>query len=249
MRPNQKKHLLNDIIIVIMLLAALLTIIRLWPLLLLLLIGLIAYALWVLFQTARQPAKDKPEPLLMLPAPVSERSIMTSAFGLLQHRISEQVNLQYPNARWVWSVSDAFNRFTEGQALSILLNGAGGYRKATVQIRNMQFAGLVYHTIPDASSQGEQTKGHPSSPKEPPVESKMVDYGLLSFEWVEANMQHLNELSNETVAVGLDEFCISAEELPHGDSWPTVCAELVRNGFEAAEPMADGIHVKIKIAE
>jgi hypothetical protein len=77
----------------------------------------------------------------------------------------------------------------------------------------------------------------------------MVDYGLLSFEWVEANMQHLNELSNETVAVGLDEFCISAEELPHGDSWPTVCAELVRNGFEAAEPMADGIHVKIKIAE
>ena len=50
MRPNQKKHLLNDIIIVIMLLAALLTIIRLWPLLLLLLIGLIAYALWVLFQ-------------------------------------------------------------------------------------------------------------------------------------------------------------------------------------------------------
>ena len=73
MRPNQKKHLLNDIIIVIMLLAALLTIIRLWPLLLLLLIGLIAYALWVLFQTARQPAKDKPEPLLMLPAPVSER--------------------------------------------------------------------------------------------------------------------------------------------------------------------------------
>lgn len=178
MRPNQKKHLLNDIIIVIMLLAALLTIIRLWPLLLLLLIGLIAYALWVLFQTARQPAKDKPEPLLMLPAPVSERSIMTSAFGLLQHRISEQVNLQYPNARWVWSVSDAFNRFTEGQALSILLNGAGGYRKATVQIRNMQFAGLVYHTIPDASSQGEQTKGHPSSPKEPPVESEMVDYGL-----------------------------------------------------------------------
>ena len=130
MRPNQKKHLLNDIIIVIMLLAALLTIIRLWPLLLLLLIGLIAYALWVLFQTARQP----PEPLLMLPAPVSQRSIMTSAFGLLQHRISEQVNLQYPNARWVWSVSDAFNRFTEGQALSILLNGAGGSRKATVQI-------------------------------------------------------------------------------------------------------------------
>ena len=67
--------------------------------------------------------------------------------------------------------------------------------------------------------------------------------------WVEANMQHLNELSNEAVAVGQCEFCISAEELPHGDSWTTVCAELVRNGFERAEPMADGIHVKIKITE
>lgn len=249
MRPNQKKHLLNDIIIVIMLLAALLTIIRLWPLLLLLLIGLIAYALWVLFQAARQPVKDESEPLLMLPAPVSEHSMMTSAFGLLQHRISEQVNLQYPNARWVWSVPDAFNRFTEGRALSILLNGAGGYRKATVQIRNLQFVGLAYHTIPDVSSQGEQAKDAPSSPKDPPAESEIVDYGLLSFEWVEANMQHLNELSNEAVAVGQCEFCISAEELPHGDSWTTVCAELVRNGFERAEPMADGIHVKIKITE
>lgn len=48
MTPNKKKHLINDIFVVIMLLAALLTIIRLWPLLLLLLIGLIAYALWVL---------------------------------------------------------------------------------------------------------------------------------------------------------------------------------------------------------
>lgn len=48
MTPDKKKHLLNDIVVVIMLLAALLTIVRLWPLLLLLLIGLIAYALWVL---------------------------------------------------------------------------------------------------------------------------------------------------------------------------------------------------------
>ena len=38
MTPDKKKHLLHDILTVIMLLAVLLTIVRLWPLLLLLLI-------------------------------------------------------------------------------------------------------------------------------------------------------------------------------------------------------------------
>ena len=44
MTPNKKNHLVNDIFVVIMFLAVLLTITRLWPILLLLLIGLIGYA-------------------------------------------------------------------------------------------------------------------------------------------------------------------------------------------------------------
>lgn len=73
-----------------------------------------------------------------------------------------------------------------------------------------------------------------------------MDYGLLSFEWVEANLQRLNVLSNEAIAAGQDEFCVPAEELPHGDSWPALCTELVRNGFAAAQLLADGIRIKIK---
>ncbi len=246
MKPNKNKHLLNDIFMVIMLFAALLTIIRLWPLLLLLLTGLIAYALWLLFHVSRQPSESEPIPLPMLPAPVTEQSMLTAAFGLLQRRISEEVNAKHPNARWVWSMPDAFNRFAAGQDLIILLNGTGGYRKATVQIKDLQFVGLLYHIIPTSDPQGEQPQNGPS---DPPVESDSVDYGLLSFEWVEANMQRLNALSNETVAAGQDEFRIPAEDLPHGDSWPMLCAELIRNGFAAAEPMADGIYIKIKITE
>lgn len=247
MTPDKKKHLLHDILTVIMLLAVLLTIVRLWPLLLLLLIGLIAYALWVLFHVARQPVKTEPVPLLMLPAPVTEQSILAAAFGLLQRKITEQVAMRYPDARWVWSMSNAFDQFAAGQPLTILLNGAGGYQRATVWVQNLQFAGLVYTTISAANP--EQPAEEASEQEEPPAEAKEVDYGLLSFEWVEANMQHLNALSNETVAAGQDGFRIPAEELPHGDSWPTLCAELVRNGFAAAEPMADGIHVKIKTTE
>lgn len=247
MTPDKKKHLLNDIFTVIMLLALLLTIVRLWPLLLLLLIGLIAYALWVLFHVAKQSVKAEPAPLPMLPAPVTEQALLAAAFGLLQRKITEQVVMRYPGARWVWSMSNAFDQFAAGQPLLILLNGAGGYQRATVWVKDLQFVGLVYATVPSDSS--EQSGGKAPEPEEPAVESEEVDYGLLSFEWVEANMQHLNALSNEAVAEGQDGFRIPAEELPHGDSWPTLCAELVRNGFAAAEPMADGIHVKIKTTE
>ena len=247
MTPDKKEHLLNDIVVVIMLLAALLTIVRLWPLLLLLLIGLIAYALWVLFHVARHPVKTELAPLPMLPAPVTEQSLLSAAFGLLQRKITEQVVIRYPDARWVWGASNAFDQFAAGQPLTILLNGAGGYQRATVWVQNLQFAGLVYTTISAANP--EQPAEEASEQEEPPAEAKEVDYGLLSFEWVEANMQRLNALNNEAVAAGQDGFRISAEELPHGDSWPTLCAELVRNGFTAAEPMADGIHVKIRITE
>ena len=130
MTPDKKKHLLNDIVVVIMLLAALLTIVRLWPLLLLLLIGLIAYALWVLFHVARQPVKTEPAPLPMLPAPVTEQSLLSAAFGLLQRKITEQVVIRYPDARWVWGASNTFDQFAAGQPLTILLNSAGGYQKA-----------------------------------------------------------------------------------------------------------------------
>ena len=247
MTPDKKKHLLHDILTVIMLLAVLLTIVRLWPLLLLLLIGLIAYALWVLFHVARHPVKTELAPLAMLPAPVTEQSLLSAAFGLLQRKITEQVVIRYPDARWVWGASNTFDQFAAGQPLTILLNGAGGYQRATVWVQNLQFAGLVYTTISAANP--EQPAEEAPEQEEAPAEAKEVDYGLLSFEWVEANMQRLNALNNEAVAAGQDGFRISAEELPHGDSWPTLCAELVRNGFMAAEPMADGIHVKIKITE
>ena len=115
MTPDKKKHLLNDIVVVIMLLAALLSIVRLWPLLLLLLIGLIAYALWVLFHVARHPVKTELAPLPMLPAPVTEQSLLSAAFGLLQRKITEQVVIRYPDARWVWGASNTFDQFAAGQ--------------------------------------------------------------------------------------------------------------------------------------
>ncbi len=242
MTPDKKKKSLHDVFVVIMCIAALIIIVRLWPILLLLLIGLIAYALWTLFRVARQPIESEPAPPPASPEPVSEQSVLTAAFGLLQRRITEQVAARYPNARWVWCVSDAFGQFAAGQPLTILLNGAGGYRRALVQVNALRFVGLAYCAIPSAVPPG----GGRPEPEEPPLEPEETDYGLLSFEWVEANLQRLNTLGNEAIATGQDGFRVPAEELPHGDSWPALCTELVRNGFAAAQPMADGIHIKIK---
>lgn len=246
MTPDKKKRRISDVFTVIMFIAALIIIVRLWPILLLLLIGLIGYALWLLFYVTKQPVKTEPPPLPMLPAPVSEQSMLTAAFGLLQRRITEEVITRYPSARWVWSISDAFGQFAAGRPLVIMLNGAGGYRKATVQVSNLQFVGLIYGTAANAAPNTAQPEGEPSGQEEPSPESEGVDYGLLSFEWVEANLQHLNTLGNEAIAAGKDRFRIPAEELPHGDSWPALCTELVRNGFFAAKPLANGILVKIK---
>lgn len=246
MNPEKKKHMINDIFVLIAMIGALVFIVRLWPILLLLLIGLIAYALWMLFHVQRQPVKSDPVPMLMLPPPTSEQSVLTAAFGLLQRRITEQVVLKYPDARWIWSVSDAFEQFSAGRPLAILLNGAGGYRKAAVQVKDLQLVGLVYEGVPgaDASAAG-HSDGEPEENERPP-QTEEVDYGLLAFEWVEANLQRLNNQNNEAVASGQSGFRIPAEELPHGDSWPAVCAELVRNGFASAAPLADGIQVEIK---
>lgn len=241
MTPEKKKQVLNDVFTLVMMIAVLVMIVRLWPILLLLLIGLIAYALWTLFHVARQPVKTEPVPLLMLPAPVSEQSMLTTAFGLLQRRITEEVLVRYPNARWVWGVPDAFRQFSSGGDLVILLNRAGGYQRAAVQVRELQFIGLCYGPEP-SSPEAPQTSEETTEEEQPPE----VDYGLLAFEWAEANLQRLNMQSNEAIAAGQDGFRIPAEELPHGDSWPTLCAELIRSGFAAAEPLANGIQVKIK---
>lgn len=78
------------------------------------------------------------------------------------------------------------------------------------------------------------------------VQLEGVDYGLLAFEWSQANVQRLYAQNNEAIANGQTQFHISAEELPHGDSWPSICTELIRNGFADAQPVADGIRITIK---
>lgn len=241
MSPEKKKQLSCDILSLILALAVLLMITKLWPILLLVILGLFGYALWKLVQIEKRPTVVTPPLLLALPAPVSEKEVLTKAFGLLQRRITEQITAIYPNAKWVWSAPGARELFAAGGPLTILLNSAGGFQKAVVQVSNLQLFSLIY--LPQESTEDVPDEESETLSGDTPNEE--VDYGLLAFEWVEANLQRLNAQCNEVIARADAGFRIPAEELPHGDSWRLVCEELVRNGFATAQALANGIQVQL----
>ena len=248
MTPEKENQTAHGILALLTVLNLLVLILRLWPLLIPLMLGLLAYGLWAMIHKVQQPetpTHSTPDAQQPRQTPVSEQELITLAFGLLQHRITEQIVAVYPHAKWVWGQPGARERFAAGETLTILLNDAGGYQKATVQVSDLQFYGLFY--LP----QGSVPTPDPETPPPPTeeIEPEEVDYGLLAFEWVEANMQRLSELNAEAITEGKNSFKIPAEELPHGDSWVSVCRELVRNGFTGAEPVANGIQIQTKPQE
>lgn len=159
----------------------------------------------------------------------------------MQRQITEAVAAVYPGARWIWERPGARERFAAGETLVIQLNRAGGYQSAMVQVCNLQFYGLSY--LP-AAADPEAEEDTEEPPEEDGPES--IDYGLLAFEWAEANLQRLNGLAEDAREQFQIGFRIPAEELPHGDSWPALCKVLMRSGFDHAEPVADGILITFK---
>ena len=120
-----------------------------WPILLLMLFGSFGGVLWLLFRTARQPKNVESHPATHPAEPEpAEQSLQTLAWSLLLKRVTLLVATDYPNARWIWESPDAGRRFREGEPLFILLNRAGGHRRARVVIQNLQAVGLEYDPAP-----------------------------------------------------------------------------------------------------
>ena len=93
MSPEKKKQRRCDLLTTIALFLGLVFTCRLWPLLLLMMLGVFTYAIWALVENERQRAVPSPPPLLALPAPISEQELISNAFGLLQRRITEELTL------------------------------------------------------------------------------------------------------------------------------------------------------------
>ena len=213
---------------------------RLWPIVFLAVFLLFICVIRLLFLKPK-PVTEEPAPPPAEPEkPDTEPDIVRRAFGLIQKRITECLVASYPDARWVWSRPNAMSLISEGKPVFILLNRAGGYRKAEVIISQLQFKTLRFETVAKDLPEAPTTPEAPTPPEEEPGE---VNYGLLAFEWVEANSLKLNRLCNDSIARKENNLLIPADNLPVAESWQDLCDELIHNGFVEAEITGDGLRI------
>lgn len=246
---DKQRHIAYEALVIMGCLALLLFIIRLWPILLLVILGLFIGLMRLLFLSSQQVERMEPMPLL-LPEPKepTAQDMETIAFGLAQKRIAELVTARYPEARWVWETRTPKEDILAGQPVFILLNKAGGYRKGQVILQNLQVCDVVIPPITQAPdpNQNPETDDDDPQPEAPKEEPLPVNYELIAFEWVDAHILELNSRCNEALAQGREVLLIDPKELPEKESWQDICSSLLQNGMERAECMDDGIQIYFK---
>lgn len=250
---NWKRHMAYEALVILGLLALLTFITRLWPILLLVILGIFVAAIRLLFLSSKKVEPVKPLPALPPPTqPPTEADMESMAFCIIQRRITQILQGKYPEVRWIWENPRAKEDIIAGNPVYVLLNKAGGYRRGRVVIRNFHVFGVTFE---DEKSKNDAPPPSPApNPKPaPPVPSPSEDeeelhenYGLIAFQWVEAHVMELNERCNEAIAEGLSEYLLPADELPVSESWEEICKELVRNDLHSAQCCDDGIIIEFE---
>ncbi len=239
---NRGWGLAYDVLVLLVVLAGLTFICRLWPILLLLILGIFAAAIWLLFQAVKEIRANRSLPAAVpVPARPSSCDPQELAYSHILNQITELVTADHPGATWIWETPAARKLLLQNGVRSILLNHAGGYRKAFVDIRDLQVQSIRYSV--DPSSAPEDPPAFTEEPSEPEAEE---DYDLMAFEWVDANIMELNDRCNEIIGQGLTDLDLKPQELPAAESWPAVCEELKRAELPHVAWDTDGIHIKLK---
>lgn len=259
-----KRHIAYEALVILGLVALLTFICRLWPILLLIILGIFVAAIRLLFLSSRRVEVVEPMPVPSEPVrEPTEKDVRELAYSVILRRITELVAEEHPEARWVWENPNAKQEIEKGGEVFILLNRAGGYRRARIILQNLQVVRIDYHpseeeptTDPEEEENtDEETGGEDESPNDEESEDEAPadeeepakeNYELIAFEWTEAHIMELNERCNEAIGQGFTELVLIAEELPVPESWPDICRELVRAGLEDVEYIPDGIRINLK---
>lgn len=242
-KKDWQRHMAYEALVILGVLAMLLFVCRLWPILLLAMLGILAATLRLLFLSSPRvrPLEPMPPGAHKPPARTPEEAQASQAFGNLQVRITRQVREEYPNARWVWKTPQARERLRQGEEATILLNRAGGYREASVRPLEGGKVEVRYllppevPVAPEAVFQEEEPAPQTSVPE---------DHSLSAFEWVEAHMEELGALYNECIAQKQDFLLLTGGDLPEPAAWPALCQELARNGL-SCRIQEDGVQIEI----
>ena len=146
-RKKKQRSIAHNALIVTAIILTIFYVCRLWPLVLLTLIcSIIALALLV---TLSSPEQEKTETRPQIPQVVLPRSAVSRdrlAFSQLESEFTRVVHEYYPSARWVWETSDVRHAVRNQDPVYILLNRAGGFRRAKVVRENGRPAQLCYCT-------------------------------------------------------------------------------------------------------
>lgn len=252
MRMNNKewqRRVAYEVLVILGMLALFTFICRLWPILLLIILGIFIAAIRLLFLSSRQVTATAPLPLQTEPPKEpTEQDVRTMAYAVILRRVTDLVLSEFPEARWVWESANAKKQIESSEEVYILLNRAGGYRRARVRIVNLQVTGIEYQTAPaQENPASESAEEEPDAePESGETEPMPENYELLAFEWVEANMMDLNSRCNEAIGLGQSELILSADELPVRESWPDICRELNRNDLDDVQCIPEGIRINLE---
>ena len=241
---NKEKQIrfVHEALVIMGVLVLLCFICRLWPILLLAILGILIAAIRMVFLSSKKVEVVEPMPIAQpKPEPIpTETDVKALAYSVILRRITELIASEYPEARGVWEMPNAKDLFDAGEDLFVLLNRAGGYRRAKVNIQNLQVLGIEYETAsaPDNSQpEAEET--------ELPEENEKDSYQLIAFEWADAHIFELNARCNEAIGQNLSELLIYADELPVKESWEDICDELSRAGLEDVHCVPEGIKINL----
>jgi len=247
MNKEQMHKLIHEVLILLNVIACLSVIMRIWPVVLLALIGIFCAAFRLIFMNVKQPKQVETLPIIAQQAVVSaepevnEQTMLRMAFGIFQTCVTKELLAVYPEARWIWDSAHPMTEFAKGGRIMLRLNHAGGYRKAWAVTKNLQFVELTF----EGSEAGlqDQTPDDEETEYQKPV----VNYELLACDWVAKNIICISTMANDAIARNDDICLIPGHMLPAPDSWPSICQELDRRGeFAGAVAMRQGIEISIK---
>lgn len=115
-----KRRMAYEVLIILGMLALLTFICRLWPILLLIILGIFIAAIRLLFLSSKKV--EVIEPMPQAPEPVkepTERDVMELAYAVILKRITELITDEYPDARWVWENPNAKQCIQNGEEVYV----------------------------------------------------------------------------------------------------------------------------------
>ena len=113
---NRQRHIAYEVLVILGQLALLTYITRLWPILLLVILGIFVAALRLLFLSSQKVEPVRPLPTLSPPRqPPTEKDLQSAAYTIIQCRVTQILRAKFPEVRWVWENPRAMEDILAGK--------------------------------------------------------------------------------------------------------------------------------------